>query len=79
MVIDSHAHVTAPDSLYVYKAGLLAHRGGHGRGAVTATDEDLTKALNAPVFGGIIAPATVERGRDRYADHLAPSLSDDDQ
>ena len=52
MVIDSHAHVTAPDSLYVYKAGLLAHRGGHGRGTVTATDEDLTKALNAPVFGG---------------------------
>src|SRR5499427_10680558 len=52
MVIDSHAHVTAPDSLYVYKAGILAHRGGHGRGAVGATDEDLKKALNAPVFGG---------------------------
>src|SRR6476659_7279945 len=52
MVIDSHAHVTAPDSLYVYKAGILAHRGGHGRGAVNATDEDLTKCLNAPVFGG---------------------------
>src|ERR1700679_1346141 len=25
MIIDSHGHVTAPDSLYVYKAGLLAH------------------------------------------------------
>ena len=32
MVIDSHGHVTAPDSLYVYKAQILAHRGAHGRG-----------------------------------------------
>lgn len=52
MIIDIHAHVTAPDSLYVYKAGLLSHRGGHGRGAVNASDEDIIKALNSPVFGG---------------------------
>jgi OH-DDVA meta-cleavage compound hydrolase len=52
MIIDMHAHVTAPDSLYVYKAGLLSHRGGHGRGQVGASDEDLIKALNSPVFGG---------------------------
>jgi len=52
MVIDIHAHVTAPDSLYVYKSGLLSHRGGHGRGSANATDEDIIKALNAPVFGG---------------------------
>ena len=52
MIIDIHAHVTAPDSLYVYKAGLLSHRGGHGRGAVEATDEDIIAALNKPVFGG---------------------------
>ena len=52
MVIDAHAHVTAPEALYVYKAGILSHRGGHGRGAVGATDEDILKALNAPVFGG---------------------------
>ena len=52
MVIDSHAHVTAPDSLYVYKAGLLAHRGGHGRGSTGATDQDVKDALNKPVFGG---------------------------
>ena len=52
MIIDSHAHVTAPESLYAYKAGLLAHRGGHGRGAVAATDEDIIKAHNSPVFGG---------------------------
>src|SRR6059036_1451378 len=52
MVIDAHAHVTAPESLYVYKAGILAHRGAHGRGSAGATDEDIIKALNAPVFGG---------------------------
>ena len=52
MIIDIHAHVTAPDSLYVYKAGLLSHRGGHGRGAVNATDDDIIKALNSPGFGG---------------------------
>jgi OH-DDVA meta-cleavage compound hydrolase len=52
MIIDIHAHVTAPDSLYVYKAGLLSHRGGHGRGAVEATDEDIIAALNKPAFGG---------------------------
>ena len=52
MIIDIHAHVTAPEGLYVYKAGLLSHRGGHGRGAVNATDDDIIKALNSPVFGG---------------------------
>jgi predicted TIM-barrel fold metal-dependent hydrolase len=44
--------VTAPDKLYVYKAGVLAHRGAHGRGSAGATDEDVEQALNQPVFGG---------------------------
>src|SRR5207244_7088761 len=52
LIIDSHGHVTAPDSLYVYKAQILAHRGAHGRGGNLANDEDVKKALNAPVFGG---------------------------
>src|SRR6266849_6260793 len=52
MVIDAHAHVTAPDSLWVYKSQILAHRGGHGRGSVGATDDDSIQALNKPVFGG---------------------------
>jgi len=52
MIIDAHGHVTAPDSLYVYKAGLLSHRGAHGRGSVEATDEDVVEALKKPVFGG---------------------------
>jgi 4-oxalmesaconate hydratase len=53
VIIDSHGHVTAPDSLYVYKAQILAHRGAHGRGGNLAKDEDgIRKALNSPVFGG---------------------------
>jgi 4-oxalmesaconate hydratase len=52
MVIDAHGHVTAPDKLYVYKAGLLSHRGAHGRGSSGATEADIVEALNAPVFGG---------------------------
>jgi OH-DDVA meta-cleavage compound hydrolase len=52
MIIDAHAHVTAPESLYAYKANLLAHRGAHGRGSAGATDQDIIEALNAPVFGG---------------------------
>jgi 4-oxalmesaconate hydratase len=52
MIIDAHGHLTAPDSLYVYKAGLLSHRGAHGRGSAEATDEDILGALRKPVFGG---------------------------
>jgi predicted TIM-barrel fold metal-dependent hydrolase len=53
VIIDSHGHVTAPDSLYVYKAQILAHRGAHGRGGNLAKDEDgIREALNSPVFGG---------------------------
>ena len=52
VIIDSHGHVTAPDSLYVYKAQILAHRGAHGRGGNLANDEDVREALNQPVFGG---------------------------
>ncbi len=52
MIIDAHGHVTAPDKLYVYKAGLVSHRGAHGRGSSGATDEDVKHALNEPVFGG---------------------------
>ena len=52
-VIDSHAHVTAPGELYAYKAGLLAHRGAHGRGKVNLSDEQIIGALNAPTFGTV--------------------------
>jgi OH-DDVA meta-cleavage compound hydrolase len=52
VIIDSHGHVTAPDSLYVYKAQILAHRGAHGRGGNLANDDDVREALDKPVFGG---------------------------
>jgi hypothetical protein len=52
VIIDSHGHVTAPDSLYVYKAQILAHRGAHGRGGNLANEQDVREALDKPVFGG---------------------------
>ena len=55
MKIDVHGHVSAPESLYAYKAGLLAHRGAHGRGSAGVTDETLRAALTEPnrSFGGV--------------------------
>ncbi|HIY67373.1 MAG TPA: amidohydrolase [Candidatus Agrococcus pullicola] len=55
MKIDIHGHVTAPASLYAYKAGLLSHRGAHGRGSAGVTDETLRAALDAPnpSFGNV--------------------------
>ena len=54
MRIDVHGHLSAPESLYAYKANLLAHRGAHGRGGGGVTDETLRAALTAPnrSFGG---------------------------
>jgi OH-DDVA meta-cleavage compound hydrolase len=51
VIIDSHGHVTAPDSLYVYKAQLTSHRGAHGRQA-HINDQEIRDALHKPVFGG---------------------------
>lgn len=48
MIIDCHGHVSAPAELYAYKAGLLSHRGAHGRGAVRVSDEELIAALHKP-------------------------------
>lgn len=50
MVIDVHGHLTAPDSLYVYKANILSHRGSHGRGKVEVSDDEMTAFLNQPTF-----------------------------
>ncbi len=44
MIIDCHAHTSAPPQLAVYKAGLVSHRGSHGRGKVSYTDEQLVAA-----------------------------------
>jgi len=50
MVIDVHGHLTAPDSLYVYKANILSHRGSHGRGKVEISDDEMIAFLNEPTF-----------------------------
>lgn len=46
MIIDSHAHTSAPATLGAYKAGLLSHRGAHGRGKVMYTDQMLLDSWN---------------------------------
>jgi 4-oxalmesaconate hydratase len=51
MIIDAHAHFTAPEALYAYKANLLASR-GHGRGRLKLSDDQIVAALNLPVHGG---------------------------
>ncbi|MDA0240983.1 MAG: amidohydrolase family protein [Proteobacteria bacterium] len=45
MIIDSHAHVSAPAELWAYKATLLAARGSHGRGGVKVTDDQIRYAV----------------------------------
>ena len=44
MIIDAHAHTASPPSLATYKAGLLSHRGSHGRGRVRYSKEQLEAA-----------------------------------
>lgn len=45
MIIDVHGHVSAPESLYAYKANLLSHRGAHGRGRVDVSDDRIREAV----------------------------------
>lgn len=48
MIIDSHAHMTAPESYYAWKASLMAHRGAHGLKAPKISDEALIASYNEP-------------------------------
>lgn len=48
MIIDAHAHVVAPDSLYAYKANLLADGGYHDL-PVVISDEDLAACADRNV------------------------------
>lgn len=48
MIIDCHAHVSAPAKLWAYKATILAHRGAHGRGGSHISDDELREAANVP-------------------------------
>lgn len=51
MIIDIHAHFTAPEKLFAYKANLLASR-ARNRGTVKLSDDEIIAALNKPVHGG---------------------------
>lgn len=55
MIIDVHGHVSAPEKLYAWKAGLLSHRGAHGVAAPTLSDDDIRAAYLEPnaSFGGV--------------------------
>jgi len=48
LIIDCHAHMSAPDALWAYKAKIMSHRGAHGRGAVEVTDDEIRAALTEP-------------------------------
>jgi OH-DDVA meta-cleavage compound hydrolase len=52
MIIDCHAHTTAPAELWAYKASQLAARGSHGRGSVDVSDDELREALMTGGIGG---------------------------
>lgn len=47
MIIDCHAHLSGPKAYWAYKAGLISHRGAHGRGHLAISDEDVLAAWNA--------------------------------
>jgi len=47
MIIDVHAHVSAPEGLYAYQANLLASRGGQRKSMYTADDEKVEAALTS--------------------------------
>jgi 4-oxalmesaconate hydratase len=55
MIIDVHGHVSPPNALYAYQAGLLHARGAHGRGRVRVSDDDILASHHAknPNFGNI--------------------------
>jgi len=48
MIIDVHGHLSAPDQLYAWKAGLLSHRGAHGKGTPHVSDDALRAAYTSP-------------------------------
>lgn len=51
MIIDCHAHMSAPQQLWAYRALLLAHRGWHKPSRVAMTDDEIRHALEVPEIG----------------------------
>jgi len=50
MIIDIHAHFTAPDKLFAYKANILSSRSRPRK--LKLSDELVIESLNKPVHGG---------------------------
>ncbi|MCY3606187.1 MAG: amidohydrolase family protein [Gammaproteobacteria bacterium] len=50
MIIDCHAHVSAPAELWAYKALITSHRGAHGRGGVSVTDDEIRESVEKEKF-----------------------------
>lgn len=48
MIVDVHGHVSAPDSLYAWKASLLSHRGAHGLRGPKISDDAIREAYLTP-------------------------------
>ncbi len=67
MIIDSHAHVSAPAELWAYKAVLLASRGSHGRGKVNVSDDQIREAVENHAEIGIYSHMD-------YIDHVKTDL-----
>jgi 4-oxalmesaconate hydratase len=55
MIIDSHAHLVAPPSLYAYRSTLTASRGQHGFFKTNIPDEEPAKfaAQNLKLMDGV--------------------------
>ena len=62
MIIDCHAHVSAPTELWAYKAGLLSHRGAHGRGKVNVTDDEILEVTTKGALMNGHGPERYEAG-----------------
>ena len=52
MIIDCHAHVSAPAELWAYKALITSHRGAHARGGPVISDDELRAAVETEKFLG---------------------------
>ena len=50
MIIDCHAHVSAPAELWAYKALIMSHRGAHGRGKVSVSDDAIRESVEKEKF-----------------------------
>ena len=50
MIIDCHAHVSAPAELWAYKALITSHRGAHGRGKVSVSDDAIRESVEKEKF-----------------------------